>query len=226
MSKAKHIFITGASSGIGEATAKRLVNGGHKVALIARSQEKLTKLQQELGEDNAIVIVGDATEKAFMRHAVSQANDEFGSIDVVFANAGMGLDNPGVLDGDMEEWDKMIAVNINALLYTAHITMPYLKSSRGHFISTSSVAGRVTLKGSVYGASKWFAYGFTMNLAEEMAEWGGRCTTISPGMVNTRFFSEPKPDKLDPDDVAKAVEFAIEADPGCSVREVCVMPVN
>lgn len=226
MSKSKIVFITGASSGIGKATAKRLVKHGHKVALVARSEGKLIALADELGGNNAVVIAGDATSKEFMQNAVDEAVEHYGRLDVVFANAGTGLDNPGVMDGDMAEWDRMLAVNVNALLYTAKLTLPHLKKSTGHFISTSSVAGRIALKGSVYGASKWFAYGFTMNLAEEMAEWEGRCTTISPGMVNTDFFSQAKPDKLDPDDVAQAVAYAIEADSRCSVKEVCLMPVR
>lgn len=226
MTDSKIVFITGASSGIGKSTAKRLVNQGHKVALVARSEDKLDALAAELGDNNALVLPGDASDKEFMRGAVDKVIAHYGRLDVAFANAGTGLDNPGVMNGDMEEWDKMLAVNVNALLYTAKLCLPHLKKTKGHFISTSSVAGRIALKGSVYGASKWFAYGFTMNLAEEMAEWEGRCTTISPGMVNTEFFSEAKPDKLNPDDVAQAVVYAIDADPRCSVKEVCLMPAR
>jgi hypothetical protein len=101
-----------------------------------------------------------------------------------------------------------------------------LKETKGHFILTSSIAGKITLKGSVYGATKWFAYGFGQNLAAEMAEWEGRCTTICPGMVNTPFFDEAKPDKLDPEDIADAVLFAISAEPRCAVREITLMPTK
>ncbi len=89
---------------------------------------------------------------------------------------------------------------------------------------TGSAAGRTTIKGSVYGATKWFVHGFAQNLAEEMKEWDGRCTTIAPGMVNTPFFDEPKPDKLDPQDVADAVLYALEAHPRNCVREIYLMP--
>ncbi len=118
----------------------------------------------------------------------------------------------------------MISLNINALLYTARLTLPHLRKTTGHFIMTGSAAGRITLKGSVYGATKWFVHGFASNLAEEMKEWQGRLTTIAPGMVNTPFFEEPKPDKLDPQDVADAVLYAINANPRNCVREVFLMP--
>ena len=120
----------------------------------------------------------------------------------------------------------MLGANVNGLLYTAKAGLPYLRDTQGHFIITSSVAGRIALKGSVYGASKWFAYGFGQNLAEEMREWGGRCTTICPGMVNTSFFDEPKEDKLQPADIAKSVLFALSAEESACVREVYVMPAK
>ena len=120
----------------------------------------------------------------------------------------------------------MLGANVNGLLYTAKLGLPLLKKTKGHFILTSSVAGRIALKGSVYGASKWFAYGFGQNLAEEMREWGGRCTTICPGMVNTPFFDEPKEDKLQPEDIAKSVVFALSANDSACVREVYVMPTS
>ena len=120
----------------------------------------------------------------------------------------------------------MLDVNINALLFTAKASLPSLKETQGHFIITSSIAGKITLKGSVYGASKWFAYGFGQNLAAEMAEWNGRCTTICPGMVNTPFFDEAKPDKLDPGDIADAVLYAISTNVRCGIREITLMPTQ
>jgi len=120
----------------------------------------------------------------------------------------------------------MLQVNVNGLLYTAHACLPHLRESTGHFVMTGSSAGRRTLEGSVYGASKWFVHGFAHNLAEEMKNWQGRCTVIAPGMVNTPFFDEPKPDKLDPQDVAEAVIHALNADPRNCVREIFLMPAN
>lgn len=226
MSKEKVVLITGASSGIGEATAKTLVNNGHKVILTARSEHKLTALVDELGADNALAIAADATDFNELENVVVKGVEKYGRLDVAFANAGMGVNAAGTENGDIDEWRKMLDININALLYTAKLTLPHLRKSTGHFILTSSAARRIALKGSVYGATKWFAYGFGQNLAEEMKEWQGRCTTIAPGMVNTPFFDEAKPDKLDPTDVADAVLFAIEANPRCNVRELFLMPTN
>ena len=226
MAKEKIVLITGASSGIGEATAKTLVNNGHKVILTARSEDKLTKLVESLGSNNAISIAADATDFTALENVVAKGIEKFGRLDVAFANAGMGVSTPGTEQGDPDEWSTMIDINIKALLWTAKATLPHLRQNKGHFILTSSAAGRKPIKGSIYGATKWFAYGFGQTLAEEMSEWNGRCTTIAPGMVNTPFFDEAKPDKLDPQDVADAVLFAIEANQRNNVREIYLMPTN
>ncbi|MGO2182990.1 MAG: SDR family oxidoreductase [Pseudoalteromonas nigrifaciens] len=226
MAKEKIVLITGASSGIGEATAKTLVNNGHKVILTARREEQLNQLVAELGSDNAMAVAADATDFTALENVVTKGIEKFGRLDVVFANAGMGVSTAGTEKGDPDEWSTMIDINIKALLWSAKLTLPYLRETTGHFILTSSAAGRKPIGGSIYGATKWFAYGFGQNLAEEMSEWNGRCTTIAPGMVNTPFFDEAKPDKLDPQDVADAVLFAIEANQRNSVREIYLMPTN
>ncbi|KDC53062.1 SDR family oxidoreductase [Pseudoalteromonas fuliginea] len=226
MAKEKIVLITGASSGIGEATAKTLVNNGHKVILTARREDKLTELVELLGSNNAMGVAADATDFTALESVVTKGIEKFGRLDVAFANAGMGVSTAGTEKGDPDEWSTMIDINIKALLWTAKLTLPHLRQNKGHFILTSSAAGRKPIGGSIYGATKWFAYGFGQNLAEEMTEWNGRCTTIAPGMVNTPFFDEAKPDKLDPQDVADAVLFAIEANQRNSVREIYLMPTN
>ncbi len=220
----KVLLITGASSGIGEATARKAAQEGLKLILTARRKDKLDALVEEFGSDNAVGIAADAGNYDELEQAVKQGVDKFGQLDAVFANAGTGVSTPGTEEGDPDEWKQMVDVNINGLLYTAKLTLPHLRKTTGHFLMTGSAAGRITLKGSVYGATKWFVHGFAQNLAEEMKEWNGRCTTIAPGMVNTPFFDEPKPDKLDPDDVADAVLYAINANPRNCVREVFLMP--
>lgn len=222
--KEKVVLITGASSGIGEATARQLVQAGHKVILTARREDKLNALTKELGADQTFAVAADATDMTSLGQVVDQGVAHFGRLDAAFANAGMGASTPGTEGGDPAEWETMIATNINALLYTAKLTLPHLRETKGHFIMTGSAAGRVHIKGSVYGATKWFVHGFAGNLAEEMKEWDGRCTTIAPGMVNTPFFDEPKPDKLDPADVAEAVLHALAAHPRNCVREIYLMP--
>ncbi len=220
------LFITGASSGIGAATAQAVVRAGWKVALFARSEDPMRKLEKELGADNVEVIVGDVTSFDSQKEAVEQTVARWGQLNAAFANAGTGVDNPGTEEGDPKEWETLVQVNILGVLFTAKAVLPHLRKTTGHFVVTGSVAGRKTLKGSIYGASKWFVNGFGQNLAEEMAQWGGRCTTISPGMVNTAFFDSPKPDKLAADDVADAVVFALTAPQRSNVREVYLMPTN
>ena len=219
----KTLLITGASTGIGAATARAAANAGWNVALLARSQDALERLAEEIG-DTALALPCDITDREQLDKAVERAVNHFGGLDAVYANAGTGVSKPGIEKGDPEEWHAMIHLNVLAVLTTAHTTLPHLRKTKGHFVVTGSKAGRDHLKGSVYGATKWFVQGFAGNLAEEMREWGGRCTVITPGMVDTPFFDEPKPEKIQPEDVANAVIFALEKPDTASVREIHIMP--
>ena len=219
------LFITGASSGIGAATARAAVTAGWNVGLFARSADKLDALEKELG-DSALALPGDATDLADQDKAIARLADRFGGLDAAFANAGTGLDTPGTVEGDPDEWRQMIDINIMGLLLTARASLPHLKKTRGHLILTGSAAGRRHIKGSIYGATKWFVHGYGGNMAEEMRDWGGRCTVISPGMVNTDFFDEAKPDKIQPQDVADAVLHALTAPHHVTVREIHLMPTD
>jgi NADP-dependent 3-hydroxy acid dehydrogenase YdfG len=163
---------------------------------------------------------------ADLEHAVRETQGRFGQINAVFANAGRGLDTPGVAEGDPEEWRSMMDINVMGLLFTVKASYAALRASKGHLILTGSAAGRRHIKGSIYGASKWFVHGFGGNMAEEMRDWGGRCTVIAPGMVDTPFFDSPKPDKLKPEDVAGAVMHALGAPARASVQEIFLMPTQ
>jgi len=222
----KTLFITGASSGIGAETARAAAEAGWTVALFARSRDKLEALVAELGEGRALALPGDVTQMADLEHAVRETQARFGQINAVFANAGRGLDTPGVAEGDPEEWRSMLDINVMGLLFTVKASYGALQESKGHLILTGSAAGRRHIKGSIYGASKWFVHGFGGNMAEEMREWGGRCTVIAPGMVDTPFFDSPKPDKLKPEDVAHAVMHALNAPERASVQEIFLMPTH
>ncbi|MEE3218173.1 MAG: SDR family oxidoreductase [Pseudomonadota bacterium] len=217
------LLITGASSGIGAATARAAVKAGWQVALLARSRDALEKLAAELG-DAALALPCDITERDQLSEAVAKTVERFGGLDAVYANAGKGSSSPGIEQGDPDDWHAMIHLNVLAVLTTAHATLPHLRKTKGHFVVTGSKAGRDHMKGSVYGATKWFVQGLAGNLAEEMREWGGRCTLITPGMVDTPFFDEPKPDKIQPDDVANAVAFALSQPRSADVREIHIMP--
>lgn len=222
---AKTIFITGASSGIGAATARAAVSAGWNVAMMARSEDKLRALEQELG-GSALALPGDATVLSAQEEAVSAAVDRFGGLEAAFANAGTGIEKPGTEAGDPDEWRSLVDLNIMALLYTARVTLPELRKSKGHLILTGSAAGRSHIKGSIYGATKWFVHGYGGNIAQEMREWGGKCTVIAPGMVDTPFFSERKPEKIQPEDVADAVMYALGQRDSASIREIAIMPTD
>ncbi|ANU07804.1 SDR family oxidoreductase [Paraurantiacibacter namhicola] len=219
----KTLLITGASSGIGAATAKAAAHAGWNVALLARSKDKLESIAGDIG-DGALAVECDVTDREQIRDAIAQTVSHFGSLDAVFANAGKGLEKSGIENGDPDEWHDMIHLNVLAVLYTAHAALPELRKTKGQFVITGSKAGRDHMKGSVYSASKWFIQGLGENLAEEMREWGGKCTTITPGMVDTAFFDEAKPTKLQPEDIADAVVFAIEQPKTSCVREIHLMP--
>ncbi len=220
------LFITGASSGIGEATARQAADAGWRVALFARNRDRLEGLSEQIGTDRALALVGDVTDLDALGRAIGKTVEHFGGVDAVFANAGTGLDTPGIENGDPEEWCSMIGVNVLGPLLTLKAAYGALKASRGHFVVTGSAAGRRHIAGSVYGASKWFVHGLAGNVAEEMRDWGGRATVIAPGMVDTPFFEQPKPDKLKPEDVARAVLYALEQPRHANVQEVFVMPTG
>ena len=219
----KTLFITGASSGIGAATARAAVERGWNVGLFARSASKLAELSDELG-NTAMPLPGDVTDYAAQEDAIAKLADHFGGLDAAFANAGKGVSASGAAGGDVGEWQSVVDLNIMGLLKTVKAALPHLEKSKGHMVLTGSAAGRRHISGSVYGATKWFVHGYGGNLAEEMKEWGGRCTVIAPGMVNTDFFDEPKPDKLQPEDVADAVMHALDARRQNDVREIFLMP--
>ena len=218
------MLITGASSGIGAATARAAVRGGLDVALLARRKASLDPLVEELGAEHALALPCDATDFNQQARAVEATLARFGRLDVAFANAGTGISTPGTENGDPAEWRRVIDINVMGVLWTAKLTLPHLRERKGHFLVTSSVAGRTQHKGSIYGASKWFVHGFGLNLAEEMAAWGGRCTILSPGMVDTPFFDQPRPTKLKAEDIADAAMFAVLAPPRANVREIFVTP--
>lgn len=219
----KTMLITGASSGIGAATAAAAVEKGWRVVLAARSGDKLKELASELGTGNALPVSCDVTNEDQVRRCIDEAAG-FGTLAAVFANAGIGASSTGSEAGDTQNWRQMIDINIWGLCLTVRHSLPKLRQTKGHLLLTGSRAGRIALKGSVYGATKWFVHGYGQNLAIEMAEWGGRCTVIAPGMVDTPFFDTPRSDALTAEDVAGAVMYAVEQPERVNVREVFMVP--
>lgn len=220
------LLITGASSGIGAATARAAAERGWKVGLMARSKDSLAALEEEIGTDRAMALPGDVTSEEDQASALAAFLERFGRLDAAFANAGLGLGGPGGAEkADLEKWRQMIDVNIWGLLVTARLALPELHRTKGHLLLTGSRAARTEISGSVYGATKHFVHGFAANMLAEMREWGGRCTVIAPGMVDTPFFDERKPKMLQAEDVAAAAVYALEQPARVAVGEVYLMPV-
>lgn len=227
MTMRKTMLITGASTGIGEATAKMAVEAGYRVALAARSADKLERVVAELGgPDKAIAIRCDVTEYDDQIAMVDRTLKAFGRIDVAFANAGIGATSSGTTKGDYKNWRDMILTNLYGVTLTAKVCMPEILKNQGHILITSSRAGRTTLKGSVYGATKWGVTGYGNNLREELVGTGAKVTLIEPGMVDTPFFDNPKPKALKAEDVARAVMYAVSQPDHVDVSELLVIPVT
>ena len=221
----KHILITGGSSGIGATCARAAVAARHKVALAARSTDKLGALVDELGTNNAMAIECDVTDADAQRAMFDAALARFGSLDVVFANAGLGATAVGTENGDIDNFRNMVMVNNFAVAVTCKFAIPHLRESKGHLVLTGSQAGHVALAGSVYSASKWFVRGYAKNLANELVEDGVRVTSIDPGMVETAFFDSPQPNALRPEDIARTFLYAIEMPPHARVAEIEINPM-
>lgn len=224
MSDNRVLLITGASTGIGAATARAAAAAGFRVALAARSQEALETLVGEIGEAHAIALPCDVTDYASQERMVARALDRFGAIDAVFANAGTGGQPGGFSAAPIESWQRIVSVNILGVAYTLRASLEALKQARGHVLITGSVAGRRTIAGSMYSASKWAVTAIGYGLREELRGSGVRVTLIEPGMVDTPFFDDPKPEALRADDIARAVVYALQQPATVDVHELTILP--
>jgi NADP-dependent 3-hydroxy acid dehydrogenase YdfG len=219
-------LITGASSGIGEATARAAAAEGCRLVLAARSEDRLRDLAAELGGDERVRAVRcDVTEWEDVERAVATALEAFGQLDVAFANAGFGAKR-GFLEESPEHWRSMILTNVYGAALTIRAAIPALRDTRGHLLLTGSVAGRIALPGSVYSATKWAVTALAEAARYDLGGSGIRVTLIEPGMVDTPFFDNPVTGALTADDVARAVMFAIGQPPHVDVADVMVRPLS
>ncbi len=218
----KVFVITGASSGIGAATARQAAEAGYNVVLGARSQDKLDALVEELGE-GARAVVTDVTRWEDNEALIAAAQEAFGRVDVVFANAGFGAPR-GFLESTPEHWQSMVLTNVYGAALTIRATLPSLRKSKGHFLLTGSVAGRRALPGSLYSCTKWAVTAMGEALRQEVDGSGIRVTLIEPGMVDTPFFDNRPQNALEPDDIARAVMYAVAQPPHVDVNEVLIRP--
>jgi NADP-dependent 3-hydroxy acid dehydrogenase YdfG len=218
-------LITGASSGIGEATARRAVEAGYRVVLGARSLDKLEALAAELGSDHALAQRCDVTEWADQEALVAAALGRFGRLDVALANAGFGA-RRGFLEESPEFWKSMVLTNVYGCALTIRATLPALKESKGHLLLTGSVAGRRALAGSLYSATKWAVTAMGEAARLELNGTGVRVTLIEPGSVDTPFFDSPPEGALEPDDISRAILYAVSQPPHVDVNEMLVRPTQ
>lgn len=222
----KVFLITGASTGIGEATARRAVEAGYRVVLAARSIDKLEALADELGgEEKAIAQRCDVTEWDDQAALVEATLDRYGQIDVALANAGFGAKR-GFLEESPEFWKSMVLTNVYGCALTIRATLPALKESKGHLLLTGSVAGRRALAGSLYSATKWAVTAMGEAARLELNGTGVRVTLIEPGSVDTPFFDSPPEGALEPDDIARAILYAVSQPPHVDVNELLVRPTQ
>jgi NADP-dependent 3-hydroxy acid dehydrogenase YdfG len=223
------MLVTGGSTGIGAATARHAVDAGFRVVLGARGEEALGRRAAELGgPEHAIARRCDVTEWDDVQALAATALDAFGRIDVVFANAGFGASR-GFLEETVEHWRSMVLTNVLGVALTIRATLPHLlEQGSGHFVLTSSIAGRRSLPGSLYSATKFAVTGMGQSLRGELRDMHRniaiRVTLIEPGGVDTPFFDQRREGRLEAEDIARTVLWAVSQPAHVDIAEVLVLP--
>jgi len=219
-------LITGASTGIGAATAEAAAAEGYRVVLAARSADKLAALSDKLGgPERALAVACDVTEWDEQQALVAGALDAYGQIDVAFANAGFGAKR-GFLEESPEQWKSMVLTNVYGAALTVRATVEALRESQGHLLLTGSVAGRIALPGSLYSCTKWAVTAMAEAARGDLQGSGVRVTLIEPGMVDTPFFDDPVDGALGPEDIANAVMYAVGQPDHVDVADVMIRPLR
>jgi NADP-dependent 3-hydroxy acid dehydrogenase YdfG len=241
-------LVTGASSGIGAATAIRLAADGAAVALVARRRDRLDEIGSSIGAagGTALVLQADISEGSDARRAVEQAASELGRLDVLVNNAGVMLLGPA-LDAPIDEWERMVALNVSGTLNVTRAALPHLvraaqDSRRGvaDLVNISSTAGRVARPGaSVYALTKFGLGAFSESLRQELIGQRVRVSIVEPGAVETELVSHLRDDireavgnqiaaieVLRPDDIADAVSYIVTRDRRVAINELLVRPAE
>jgi NADP-dependent 3-hydroxy acid dehydrogenase YdfG len=241
-------LITGASSGIGEATALELARLGAKVAIAARRKDRLEDLAARIGEagGQALVLEADVTAEHSARAAVESAVQEFGRLDTVVANAGVMLLGP-IEDAPLDEWERMVQLNVLGLLYTAHAALPHLLNAAesaprnvADLVLVSSVAGRVARNGSgVYNLTKHGVGAFGESLRQEVTKRHVRVSLVEPGAVETELSDHLREEireaamqrfegveRLQAEDIADAISYIVTRPRRVAVNEVLIRPTE
>ena len=241
-------LVTGASSGIGEATAHVLAGAGAAVALVARRRERLDQLAGEITSQGgrALVLETDVTQRDQAEGAVERAVSELGRLDIVINNAGVMLLGP-IVDAPVEEWERMVHLNLLGLLYTAHAALPHLLKAAessprrvADLVNVSSVAGRVAREGSgVYNLTKHGVGAFSESLRQEVTTRHVRVALVEPGAVNTELTTHLRPEiaqqamqrfgnieRLESDDIADAIHYIVTRPRHMAINELLVRPTE
>jgi NADP-dependent 3-hydroxy acid dehydrogenase YdfG len=241
-------LVTGASSGIGEATALQLAQRGAAVAVAARRADRLRELARRIGDGGgqALPIEADVTEREQAERTVARTVDELGRLDTLVNNAGVMLLGPA-LDAPLQEWERMISVNLNGLLYCAHAALPHLLAAAedeprqvADMVNISSVAGRVARGGSaVYNLTKHGVGAFSEALRQEVASRHVRISAVEPGAVATELSSHNRPEvrerigerfqdveRLQAPDVADAIAYIVTRPRHIAINELLIRPTE
>lgn len=220
------MLITGASSGIGEATARRAAQAGMRLVLCARSDERIEALAAELGgAAHAVALRCDVSRWEDNEAAVAAACERFGRLDTVFANAGIGAER-GWLGDTPERWREMVLTNVLGAAYTVRAAIPALRETRGRIVLTGSVVGRQILPGSLYSCTKAAVTAMSDAIRTELHGTGIRTLLIQPGLVATEFSDPPPADALVADDIARAVIYALSQPDNVNINEITVRPIS
>lgn len=240
--------VTGASSGIGEATALALAAEGASVALVARRRDRLEALAGKIRGDGgtAEVIEADVTSRSEAEAVVATTVEKLGRLDIVINNAGVMLLGPAV-GAPVEEWERMVDLNLKGLLYVSHAALPHLLTAAdddprrvADLVNISSVAGRVARAGSgVYNATKWGVNAFSEALRQEVTGHHVRVGLIEPGAVETELVGHNRPEvqetlrarfgqieRLQADDIARAVVYMVTQPRHAAINEILVRPTE
>jgi NADP-dependent 3-hydroxy acid dehydrogenase YdfG len=242
-------LVTGASSGIGAATARQLADHGAAVALVARRRDRLDSLvaEIELADGTALAVTADISDPGQAEAAVQEVVDRFGRLDILVNNAGLMLIGP--VEGALaEEWERMIAINVNGLLHTTRAALPHLLLAAedgprqvADIVNISSIAGRLASSGfSVYNLTKFGVNGFSESLRQEVTQRHVRVGLVEPGAVTTELGSHNTPEvrrdilepfnerteRLTPEDIADGVAYMVTRPRRTAVAELLILPTE
>jgi NADP-dependent 3-hydroxy acid dehydrogenase YdfG len=223
--KEKTVFITGAASGIGRATAARFIDEGAKVFTVDINGESLKAMEDKFGREKFGYLAGSVTDEALVNNAFAICAGKFGSVDILINNAGIGIPTPDIGTTDLDVYRKMIDVNITGVFLASRAALGQMKpKGKGHIITLVSMAGQRTNPGApIYCASKFGARGFSSGLADQMIKAGIKVSDINPGPVDSNYWGDrdvPRDKFLSVEDVAELILFVASTPEHVVIREI------